>query len=175
MDSRKCTAVFPVIEPIISWLKGPLIPHFMKPSSYASLNVRKKKENSGGRGRPVLRRNHCWRRKAFFELKAGICLFSGDDVPVLLFESNGSLVYSPTVKIFSGHHSAMEKRLQEMKEKRENLSPTCKCLHCPPDKPGNKIHFFVFVFVHTQSLTYQFIVASGIQDGTAKGTVVVLA
>ncbi|XP_020931459.1 microcephalin isoform X2 [Sus scrofa] len=48
----------------------------------------------------------------------------GDDVPVLLFESNGSLVYSPTVKIFSGHHSAMEKRLQEMKEKRENLSPT---------------------------------------------------
>lgn len=84
----------------------------------------------------------------FFELKAGICLFSGDDVPVLLFESNGSLVYSPTVKIFSGHHSAMEKRLQEMKEKRENLSPTCKCLHCPPDKPGNKIHFFVFVFIH---------------------------
>ncbi|XP_066878653.1 LOW QUALITY PROTEIN: microcephalin [Kogia breviceps] len=46
------------------------------------------------------------------------------DVPVLLFESNGSLVYSPTVKICSGHHSAMEKRLQEMKEKRENLSPT---------------------------------------------------
>ncbi|XP_033263678.2 microcephalin isoform X2 [Orcinus orca] len=47
-----------------------------------------------------------------------------NDVPVLLFESNGSLGYSPTVKICSGHHSAVEKRLQEMKEKRENLSPT---------------------------------------------------
>ncbi|XP_057552986.1 microcephalin isoform X5 [Hippopotamus amphibius kiboko] len=47
-----------------------------------------------------------------------------NDVPVLLFESNGSLVYSPTVKICSGRHSAMERRLQEMKEKRENLSPT---------------------------------------------------
>ncbi|XP_020037191.2 microcephalin isoform X2 [Castor canadensis] len=46
-----------------------------------------------------------------------------DDVPVLLFESCGSLMYSPTNKI-SSHHSAMEKRLQEMKEKRENLSPT---------------------------------------------------
>uniref|UniRef100_A0A8C3X0W7 Microcephalin n=1 Tax=Catagonus wagneri TaxID=51154 RepID=A0A8C3X0W7_9CETA len=48
----------------------------------------------------------------------------GDDVPVLLFESNGSLVYSPTVKVRSGHHSAIAKRLQEMQEKRENLSPT---------------------------------------------------
>jgi microcephalin len=48
-----------------------------------------------------------------------------DDVSVLLFESCGSLMYSPTNKI-SSHHSAMEKRLQEMKEKRENLSPTCK-------------------------------------------------
>ncbi|XP_021797672.2 microcephalin isoform X4 [Papio anubis] len=47
-----------------------------------------------------------------------------DDVPILLFESNGSLTYSPTIKINSSHHSAMEKRLQEMKEKRENLSPT---------------------------------------------------
>nr|XP_044616600.1 microcephalin isoform X7 [Equus asinus] len=44
-------------------------------------------------------------------------------VPVLLFESNGSLMYSPTIKMYSGHHIAMEKRLQEMKEKRENLSP----------------------------------------------------
>ncbi|MBZ3890088.1 Microcephalin [Sciurus carolinensis] len=42
-----------------------------------------------------------------------------NDVPVLLFESHGSLVYSPTTKI-----STMEKRLQEMKERRENLSPT---------------------------------------------------
>ncbi|XP_042637883.1 microcephalin [Orycteropus afer afer] len=46
------------------------------------------------------------------------------DVSALLFESNGSLMYNPTIKIDSYHHSAMEKRLQEMKEKRENLSPT---------------------------------------------------
>ncbi|XP_044794887.1 microcephalin isoform X6 [Bubalus bubalis] len=48
----------------------------------------------------------------------------GTNVPVLSFESNGSLVYSPTGKVYRGHHSAMKKRLQEMKEKRENLSPT---------------------------------------------------
>ncbi|XP_039075099.1 microcephalin isoform X3 [Hyaena hyaena] len=47
-----------------------------------------------------------------------------NDVPVLLFESNGSLIYSPTIKMYSGQHSTMEKRLQQMKEKRENLSPT---------------------------------------------------
>uniref|UniRef100_A0ABI7VVH2 Microcephalin n=1 Tax=Felis catus TaxID=9685 RepID=A0ABI7VVH2_FELCA len=47
-----------------------------------------------------------------------------NDVPVLLFESNGSLVYSPTIKMCSGQHNTMQKRLQQMKEKRENLSPT---------------------------------------------------
>ncbi|XP_031296231.1 microcephalin isoform X1 [Camelus dromedarius] len=47
-----------------------------------------------------------------------------NDVPVLLFESNGSLMYSPSIKICSGRCSAMRERLQEMKEKRENLSPT---------------------------------------------------
>ncbi|XP_045677308.1 microcephalin isoform X2 [Phyllostomus hastatus] len=49
-----------------------------------------------------------------------------DDVPVLLFESGGSLVYSPTAAaaVPGGHHLAMEKRLREMKEKRENLSLT---------------------------------------------------
>ncbi|XP_058575840.1 microcephalin isoform X2 [Neofelis nebulosa] len=47
-----------------------------------------------------------------------------NDVPVLLFESNGSLVYSPTIKMYSGQHNTMQKRLQQMKEKRENLSPT---------------------------------------------------
>ncbi|XP_059011855.1 microcephalin isoform X1 [Mustela lutreola] len=47
-----------------------------------------------------------------------------NDVPVLLFESNGSLMYSPTIKMCSGQHSAMQRRLQEMKKKRENLSPT---------------------------------------------------
>ncbi|XP_053918507.1 microcephalin [Cuculus canorus] len=45
------------------------------------------------------------------------------DVPVLLFEDSGSLVYSPANKI-KDQCSAMEKRIKEMKEKRENLSPT---------------------------------------------------
>lgn len=62
-------------------------------------------------------------------LNLDFCLFSDNDIPVLLFDSNGSLMYSPTIKMYCGQHSAMEKRLQEMKEKRENLSPTCKCLH----------------------------------------------
>ncbi|XP_074847279.1 microcephalin [Carettochelys insculpta] len=45
------------------------------------------------------------------------------DIPVLLFEDDGSLVYSPTDKL-RDKCSAMEKRIKEMKEKRENLSPT---------------------------------------------------
>lgn len=47
------------------------------------------------------------------------------DVPVLLFEDNGSLLYSPVNKI-KHECSAMERRIKEMKEKRENLSPTGK-------------------------------------------------
>ncbi|KAM5264091.1 microcephalin [Ctenodactylus gundi] len=45
------------------------------------------------------------------------------NVPVLVFESHGSLTYSSSVEI-SNHHHTMEKRLQEIREKRENLSPT---------------------------------------------------
>nr|XP_048312239.1 microcephalin isoform X3 [Myodes glareolus] len=45
-----------------------------------------------------------------------------DGVPVLQFESR-SLVYSSTTPVRS-HQSMMEKRLKEMKEKREHLSPT---------------------------------------------------
>ncbi|XP_030054804.1 microcephalin [Microcaecilia unicolor] len=45
------------------------------------------------------------------------------DVPVLLFDEGGLLMYSPKSKI-TDTCSAMEKRIQEMKEKRENLSPT---------------------------------------------------
>ncbi|EHH63960.1 Microcephalin, partial [Macaca fascicularis] len=63
-----------------------------------------------------------------------------DDVPILLFESNGSLTYSPTIKINSSHHSAMEKRLQEMKEKRENLSPTSsQMIQQSHDNPSNSL------------------------------------
>lgn len=50
-------------------------------------------------------------------------LFSDDAVPVLVFKSPCSLVYSSPVNM-------MKRRLQEMKEKRENLSPTCEWLHC---------------------------------------------
>ncbi|XP_068921511.1 microcephalin isoform X3 [Petaurus breviceps papuanus] len=46
-----------------------------------------------------------------------------NDIPILLFEADGSLIYSPTAKI-KDQCNAMEKRLQEMKDKRENLSPT---------------------------------------------------
>ncbi|XP_054995322.1 microcephalin isoform X3 [Sorex araneus] len=46
-----------------------------------------------------------------------------EDDPVLMFESSGALLYSPTAALSRQHHS-MEQRLQEMKEKRENLSPT---------------------------------------------------
>ncbi|KAM6405848.1 microcephalin [Pluvialis apricaria] len=48
---------------------------------------------------------------------------SETDVPVLLFEDNGLLVYSPVNQI-KAQYSAMERRIKEMKEKRENLSPT---------------------------------------------------
>ncbi|NWZ83903.1 MCPH1 protein, partial [Poecile atricapillus] len=44
------------------------------------------------------------------------------DVPVLLFEDNGSLIYSPVNKI-KAQCNAMERRIKDIKEKRENLSP----------------------------------------------------
>ncbi|NXU33508.1 MCPH1 protein, partial [Drymodes brunneopygia] len=45
------------------------------------------------------------------------------DVPVLLFEDNGSLAYSPVSKI-KDQCNEMKRRIKDMKEKRENLSPT---------------------------------------------------
>nr|XP_056712234.1 microcephalin [Euleptes europaea] len=45
------------------------------------------------------------------------------DIPVLLFEDDGSLLYSPASKI-KYESSAMERRIKDMKENRENLSPT---------------------------------------------------
>ncbi|NXC55493.1 MCPH1 protein, partial [Aleadryas rufinucha] len=45
------------------------------------------------------------------------------DIPVLLFEDNGSLIYSPVNKI-KDQCNAMERRIKDMKEKRENSSPT---------------------------------------------------
>ncbi|NXW90209.1 MCPH1 protein, partial [Alopecoenas beccarii] len=60
------------------------------------------------------------------------------DVPVLLFEDNGSLLYSPVNKI-KDECSAMERRIKEMKEKRENLSPTAsQMFQIPPSSsPGD--------------------------------------
>ncbi|XP_017369860.1 microcephalin isoform X4 [Cebus imitator] len=63
-----------------------------------------------------------------------------DDVPILLFESNGSLTYSPRMKINNSHHSAMEKRLREMKENRENPSPTSsQMIQQSHDNPSNSL------------------------------------
>ncbi|NXD22512.1 MCPH1 protein, partial [Spelaeornis formosus] len=44
------------------------------------------------------------------------------DVPVLLFEDNGSLIYSPIDKV-KDQCNAVERRIKDMKEKCENLSP----------------------------------------------------
>ncbi|XP_041108077.1 microcephalin [Polyodon spathula] len=44
-------------------------------------------------------------------------------VPVLLFDKGGSIAYSPTLAVLQ-RGDAMAQRLKEMKEKRENLSPT---------------------------------------------------
>ncbi|XP_074717796.1 microcephalin isoform X1 [Strix uralensis] len=52
------------------------------------------------------------------------------DVPVLLFEDNGSLVYSPVRR--KDQCSVMERRIREIKEKRENLSPTASQMSLPP-------------------------------------------
>ncbi|NWU68336.1 MCPH1 protein, partial [Pterocles burchelli] len=67
-----------------------------------------------------------------------IAISAETDVPVLLFEDNGSLVYSPVSKI-KDQCSAMERRIKEMKEKRENLSPTASQMsQIPPSSsPGD--------------------------------------
>ncbi|NXK56351.1 MCPH1 protein, partial [Chauna torquata] len=60
------------------------------------------------------------------------------DTPVLLFEDDGSLVYSPVNKT-RDQCSAMERRIKEMKEKREDLSPTAsQTSQIPPhSSPGD--------------------------------------
>ncbi|NWS65743.1 MCPH1 protein, partial [Crotophaga sulcirostris] len=61
------------------------------------------------------------------------------DVPVLLFEDSGSLVYSPASKI-KDQCSAMEKRIKEMKERRENLSPTASQMSQLPPSSSPRDH-----------------------------------
>ncbi|XP_053236804.1 microcephalin [Podarcis raffonei] len=58
------------------------------------------------------------------------------DAPVLLFKDDGSLVYSPASKI-KYQCRAMEKRIKEMKEKRENLSPTASQMSQGSDSSSN--------------------------------------
>ncbi|XP_058657609.1 microcephalin isoform X1 [Ammospiza caudacuta] len=60
------------------------------------------------------------------------------DVPVLLFEDNGSLIYSPVNKI-KDQCNEMERRIKDMKEKRENLSPTASQMTqtLPSTSPGD--------------------------------------
>ncbi|NWV38702.1 MCPH1 protein, partial [Grantiella picta] len=57
------------------------------------------------------------------------------EVPVLLFTDNGSLIYSP-VKI-KDQCNARERRIKDMKEKRENLSPTGSLVTQTP--PGTSL------------------------------------
>ncbi|NXG79717.1 MCPH1 protein, partial [Baryphthengus martii] len=67
-----------------------------------------------------------------------IAVNSETDVAVLLFEEDGSLVYSPVNKI-KDQCSAMEKRIKKMKERRENLSPTASQMSPVPSSssPGD--------------------------------------
>lgn len=70
------------------------------------------------------------------------------DIPVLLFEDDGSLVYSPVSKI-RDQCSEMERRINEMKEKRENLSPTGKQLSFIYSWAStNGDYFYCCVFCH---------------------------
>ncbi|NXW56975.1 MCPH1 protein, partial [Eurystomus gularis] len=61
-----------------------------------------------------------------------------NDVAVLLFEDNGSLVYSPLSKI-KDQCSTVERRIKEIKGKRNNLSPTAlQMSQVPPgSSPGD--------------------------------------
>ncbi|NWH99199.1 MCPH1 protein, partial [Tichodroma muraria] len=60
------------------------------------------------------------------------------DVPVLLFEDSGSLIYSPVNKI-KDQCNAMERRIKDMKERRENLSPAGSQMTqtLPSSSPGD--------------------------------------
>ncbi|NXT72106.1 MCPH1 protein, partial [Chaetops frenatus] len=60
------------------------------------------------------------------------------DIPVLLFEDNGSLIYSPVNKI-KDQCNTMERRTKTVKEKRENLSLTGsqRTQTLPSSSPGD--------------------------------------
>ncbi|KFP84711.1 Microcephalin, partial [Apaloderma vittatum] len=92
-------------------------------------------EKTPGNNRKLQRRLHQMAKELAVQK---IAINAETNVPVLLFEDNGSLVYSPVNKI-KEQCSAMERRVKEMKEKRENLSPTASQLsQIPPSSsPGD--------------------------------------
>ncbi|KAE8603338.1 hypothetical protein XENTR_v10014304 [Xenopus tropicalis] len=62
---------------------------------------------------------------------------AGVDDPVLLFDQYGTLMYSPKA-VAADRCNAMEKRIKEMKNKRENLSPTASQISQTFDFPQLK-------------------------------------
>ncbi|XP_069829545.1 microcephalin isoform X2 [Dendropsophus ebraccatus] len=61
------------------------------------------------------------------------------DIPILSFEDDGVLLYSPKA-VVADRCNAMERRIQEMRNKRENLSPTAsqmsQTFDFPPLRPS---------------------------------------
>ncbi|NWW40882.1 MCPH1 protein, partial [Panurus biarmicus] len=105
------------LYPAVDTNEGFLLPtkkhKCMQPKDY----VEKTPENN----RKLQRRLNEMAKELALQKTAFLCFET--DVPVLLFEDNGSLIYSPANKI-KDQCSAMERRIKDMKEKRENLSPT---------------------------------------------------
>uniref|UniRef100_A0A8C3VC97 Microcephalin 1 n=1 Tax=Catharus ustulatus TaxID=91951 RepID=A0A8C3VC97_CATUS len=99
--------------PAVDTNEGLLLPHkCMQPKDY----VEKTPENNI----KLQRRLNKMAKELTLQKTAVI---AETDVPVLLFEDNGSLIYSPVNKI-KDQCNTMERRINDMKEKRENLSPT---------------------------------------------------
>ncbi|NWR65606.1 MCPH1 protein, partial [Bucorvus abyssinicus] len=79
-----------------------------------------------------------------------IAINAETDVPVLLFEDNGSLVYSPVNKI-KDQCNAMERRITEIQGKRENLSPTAlQTSQIPPSSSPGDCPLFTCVSTNSE-------------------------
>ncbi|XP_014725007.1 PREDICTED: microcephalin isoform X1 [Sturnus vulgaris] len=74
------------------------------------------------------------------------------DVPVLLFEDNGSLIYSPVNKI-KDQCNTMERGIKAMKEKRENLSPTgSQVTQTLPSRSAGDCSFSTGILTHSEDV-----------------------
>ncbi|NXI12534.1 MCPH1 protein, partial [Irena cyanogastra] len=117
--------------PAVDFNEGLLLPikkhKCMQPKDY----VKKTPENS----RKLQRR---WNQMAKELALQKTAVNAETDVPVLLFEDNGSLIYSPVNKI-KDQCNAMERRIKDMKEKKENLSLTGSQMTqtLPSSSPGD--------------------------------------